>query len=332
MNVSATPTSGPAPLLVTFTDTSTHTPTAWSWDFGDGGTSREQHPQHTYTDAGTYTVRLTAMNIRGSDTMEKQGYVTVGPVETETPTPTVTLTVTATPVEPGVYTYSITVSESFRYYESNLSFIGTEVGNNVASKLNTAGWIQKFYHKDFSATEEDFGILDAPSYQGLDESILHYHFGHGNKTKGLVLVKPDITGQFPWIPTDYLLPIQVANKWDYKNKWVIFDACELVGDPRWSDALVTSHGILGFKSTKTPDPQLPLRFFHYAMDEDRTVTDAWYLATKDIYRDSGIIAAYRFDNTDQLNRDHLPGHGEMAPDEYPDDSSSRYWQWNCREV
>ncbi|MEW1939569.1 PKD domain-containing protein, partial [Pseudarthrobacter sp. NPDC080037] len=34
----ASPTSGTAPLNVSFTDTSTGSPTSWAWDFGDGGT------------------------------------------------------------------------------------------------------------------------------------------------------------------------------------------------------------------------------------------------------------------------------------------------------
>lgn len=33
--------------------------TGWLWDFGDGTTSTEQHPQHSYQDAGTYTVTIT---------------------------------------------------------------------------------------------------------------------------------------------------------------------------------------------------------------------------------------------------------------------------------
>ncbi|MGA2934840.1 MAG: DUF2341 domain-containing protein, partial [Methanomicrobiales archaeon] len=56
---SASPISGKAPLTVTFTDQSTNTPTSWSWDFGDGATSNLQNPVHTYTAAGTYTVKLT---------------------------------------------------------------------------------------------------------------------------------------------------------------------------------------------------------------------------------------------------------------------------------
>jgi PGF-pre-PGF domain-containing protein len=55
-------TTGFAPLNVAFTDTSTGLPTSWSWDFGDGATSTEQNPTHTYSSAGTYTVKLTVSN------------------------------------------------------------------------------------------------------------------------------------------------------------------------------------------------------------------------------------------------------------------------------
>jgi PKD repeat protein len=73
----ASPTSGPAPLTVQFTDTSTGTPTAWTWAFGDGVTSTDQHPVHTYTDPGTYTVSLTVDDAAGSDTETKADYITV---------------------------------------------------------------------------------------------------------------------------------------------------------------------------------------------------------------------------------------------------------------
>jgi hypothetical protein len=71
------PQTGSVPHNVTFTDTSTHSPTSWSWSFGDGGTSTQQNPVHTYRADGLYTVVLTATGIGGASTMTKPGYVTV---------------------------------------------------------------------------------------------------------------------------------------------------------------------------------------------------------------------------------------------------------------
>ena len=44
--------------LVVFKDLSEGKITSWQWDFGDGETSTEQHPQHTYKEAGKYVVTL----------------------------------------------------------------------------------------------------------------------------------------------------------------------------------------------------------------------------------------------------------------------------------
>jgi PKD repeat protein len=73
----AEPTSGLAPLTVTFTDESLHAPTGWAWDFGDGGTSTERHPTYTYYTTGTFTVTLAVSNTLGSDTLTLPGYITV---------------------------------------------------------------------------------------------------------------------------------------------------------------------------------------------------------------------------------------------------------------
>jgi PKD repeat protein len=74
---SASPTTGDAPLNVSFADSSTGNPTSWSWDFGDGSSSTAQNPSHTYTTPGTYTVKLTASNGSGSDTKTGSDYITV---------------------------------------------------------------------------------------------------------------------------------------------------------------------------------------------------------------------------------------------------------------
>ncbi|GAB6285760.1 MAG: hypothetical protein STSR0009_19610 [Methanoregula sp.] len=76
----ATPTTGTAPLAVTFTDTTKGVPTSWAWDFGDGDPTNAtiQNPVHTYTTAGTYSVNLTVTNSLGSDSEIKTAYITVG--------------------------------------------------------------------------------------------------------------------------------------------------------------------------------------------------------------------------------------------------------------
>ena len=74
---SASPTSGKAPLTVTFTDKSTNSPTSWAWKFGDGSTSTVHKPVHKYSKKGTYTVSLTVKNAGGSSSVTKSKYITV---------------------------------------------------------------------------------------------------------------------------------------------------------------------------------------------------------------------------------------------------------------
>jgi PKD repeat protein len=78
-----TPTTGTAPLAVTFTDTSSNTPTAWAWDFGDGSTATTQNATHTYTAFGTYTVNLTVTNAAGTNSLIRDRYISVleGPAD-----------------------------------------------------------------------------------------------------------------------------------------------------------------------------------------------------------------------------------------------------------
>jgi PKD repeat protein len=73
----ATPTSGIRPLTVNFSNTSTGVVSTWLWNFGDSVTSTEQHPTHTYTVTGVYTVTLTVSGPGGSDTESKPSFITV---------------------------------------------------------------------------------------------------------------------------------------------------------------------------------------------------------------------------------------------------------------
>jgi Zn-dependent metalloprotease len=76
-NFSASATSScNAPFTVTFTNTSTNANAA-QWDFGDGGTSTQYNPTHTYNLPGTYSVTLTASSACGTGTITKTNYITL---------------------------------------------------------------------------------------------------------------------------------------------------------------------------------------------------------------------------------------------------------------
>ncbi|MDQ7904483.1 ThuA domain-containing protein [Phytohabitans sp. ZYX-F-186] len=83
VSVSATPTTGTAPVNVEFTGTATDaegdTPLTYAWDFGDGGTADTLNATHTYTAPGTFTATLTVTDARGA-----KAYGTV-PIKVDAP-------------------------------------------------------------------------------------------------------------------------------------------------------------------------------------------------------------------------------------------------------
>jgi PKD repeat protein len=69
---------------VSFTDFSTDSPTTWAWTFGDGTSSNQQNPAHTYATAGSYTVSLTVSNAAGTNSTTQNIVVNENPVVTLT--------------------------------------------------------------------------------------------------------------------------------------------------------------------------------------------------------------------------------------------------------
>ena len=75
---SASVTWGVAPLTAQFTDESKGDEIAsWQWDFGDGQTSTDQNPSHTYGTLGVYTVSLTVTSSGGGHSVTKERYILV---------------------------------------------------------------------------------------------------------------------------------------------------------------------------------------------------------------------------------------------------------------
>ena len=76
-NFAASPTSGTRPLTVTFTDKSIGSPKLWTWNFGDGTTSTQQNPTHTYTSTGSFSVSLHVVNGTYTDTITQTDCISV---------------------------------------------------------------------------------------------------------------------------------------------------------------------------------------------------------------------------------------------------------------
>ena len=93
-------------LAVQFTDASRGgTVVSWQWSFGDGTSSSEQNPRHTYSAAGTYTVTLTVTDSTGR-TSTATGTVEVT-AQLEAPSPAFTVN----PAE-GIAPLTVTVTDA----------------------------------------------------------------------------------------------------------------------------------------------------------------------------------------------------------------------------
>lgn len=98
----ADPVSGHAPLTVQFTDTSepgSEAVTEWLWDFGEGGSSTEANPSHTYLEQGVYSVSLSVISPISGDTILRQDLIEVWPGTAPTAAFTATPTVGEAPLE-----------------------------------------------------------------------------------------------------------------------------------------------------------------------------------------------------------------------------------------
>ena len=102
---SGEPDNGPAPLEVQFSSEGTGHPdpdeeVTLSWDFGDGSTSEEANPAHTYTEVGDYVAQLTATDSQGRTAMANV------PVSVGNTAPEVEIT---TPPDGSVFAFGDTV-------------------------------------------------------------------------------------------------------------------------------------------------------------------------------------------------------------------------------
>lgn len=75
----ATPRTGAGPLTVTFQNFSEGDFLRFFWEFGDGSTSQERAPTHTYLQDGVYTVTLNVITtLKAQGVVTKTDYIQVG--------------------------------------------------------------------------------------------------------------------------------------------------------------------------------------------------------------------------------------------------------------
>jgi PKD repeat protein len=65
-----------------FTDLSLDA-SSYSWDFGDGNTSTQTNPSHTYASTGTYNVKQAVTNVCGEDSIVKQVLISLASIDDE---------------------------------------------------------------------------------------------------------------------------------------------------------------------------------------------------------------------------------------------------------
>ena len=78
--------------LVNFYDQTSNSPNNWLWNFGDGNTSTQQNPIHSYSSSGNFTVELITSNSFGNDTITYSNLIQVNLTNTPPIAPSCTPT------------------------------------------------------------------------------------------------------------------------------------------------------------------------------------------------------------------------------------------------
>lgn len=122
VTITASPISGQAPLSVSFSATASDsdgTIAAYSWDFGDGGSSSQANPSHSYASPGAYTARLVVRDDDGA-----------------TASASVQITVTAPNQPPSV---NLTAVPTSGHAPLTVAFVGS--GNDPDGTITEYSWV-----------------------------------------------------------------------------------------------------------------------------------------------------------------------------------------------
>ena len=118
---------------VTFSDCSVDA-VEYKWDFGDGGTSTEKSPTHSYSSAGTYSVKLTTTSKKGKNPNETSKSIKVNEVNAKfIGSYTVSESFTTTTGGSGSQGYNLTITAGNTSNQIILNNLNNGFSNVVAT-------------------------------------------------------------------------------------------------------------------------------------------------------------------------------------------------------
>lgn len=147
---------------IQFTDSSSSTPHQWFWDFGDGNTSTQQSPTHSYMNSGAYTIKLVVTNNMGADSVSQQITITLPPapiaVDGETCAgDTAILTASGTGtirwrnlanniIQTGDTLYASNVASTQTYYAENTTGAAAQFIGPIDTSIGNGAFLSASYH------------------------------------------------------------------------------------------------------------------------------------------------------------------------------------------
>jgi hypothetical protein len=172
--ITATPTTGTAPLVVSFNGSGSSdldgSIASYSWNFGDGTTSSSAVVSHTYSSAGTFMATLTVADNEGATGSATKSIVVSAPANQA---PTVATAAKGTPSPVLAKTTILSVLGADDAGEAGLTYTWTTTGtppapvsfsaNGSNAAKNTTATFTKAGNYSFIVTIKDAGNLTATS-------------------------------------------------------------------------------------------------------------------------------------------------------------------------
>lgn len=243
---SASTNVGTAPLTVNFTNESTGA-IFYEWDFGDGNTSTDENPTHTYTNTGTFNIILVASNYSNQDNALVDAVTVVSDTLPEV-------------------SFDVTATTPINGWHKEMQFTNTSNNDDGATYF----W--------------EFDINDPSQGTSTDENPIHtYPESFSNITARLTVTNPSGVGTgfstvfvrevtnpaFAWVQTANPGEIQFTDASTTNtdvSKWSFGDGTSDVINIGLSDALHTYPG------PGTYDATLTLETTHGSNSVTRTIT------------------------------------------------------------